>query len=204
MKIFDLNLLMLITFLVILMIDQMQCEQIRRYECSIENNRFSYGYLLGSKDTFANSNVSIMDQEHNKHRVYVSPQVTVDELDYIKWIFIQTKNSYDTYYLKNKQTGEYLCSEDRVQSKSQKRATYLKYVSSDLRKIIKKELGNDCLWKFSRVESETRSIAYLIFNVLYNETLFGGWSKHGRLGRRYVYSWNKTPNLDEFKWAVDC
>jgi hypothetical protein len=156
------------------------------------------------------------------NRIFLGQSVSVRDLDTIKWSLIQLNDMYDTYYLKNKNTGLYLCSmpirtkkmyqnfidskrsihlfgPDNLETYDGRRDT-LVTISEESEEFL-----DNCKWKFERAKSDFESSVYVIWNLQFKEPLYAGnLDTRSVKYRRNVFLLNNIPKNQQFKWIVEC
>jgi hypothetical protein len=172
------------------------------YECLIENNRYPYEYLYAS-----------VSRRSNQNNVFTYQPTKTDDIKKFGWSLISlfNKPDNDLFYMRNLETKEYLCTENKFERKfnvlsafDKKRLVHTWSFEETIEKYNKLILSNECVWRFER--AAPNSNVFFIWNYFYNEPLYAGTYlfKQAR-NKRNVYLRNKTIKTDEFKWTVtDC
>ena len=173
-----------------------------KFECLIENNRYPLEYLYAT-----------LSRRSNQNNVFTYQPTKIDDIKTFGWTLIglKDKSANDLFYMKNIETKEYLCSENKFEKKfnvlstfDKKRLVHTWSVDEKKEKYGHFELSKECVWRFERAEPDSN--VFLIWNHFYNEPLYAGTYlfKQAR-NKRNVYLRNKTIKTDEFKWIVtDC
>jgi hypothetical protein len=158
-------------------------------------------------------NEFLTNDESNE--IFLGQSVSIEDLETIKWSLIQLNDMEDTYYLRNKNTGHYLCSmttrtkkfyQDLIDYKRSKFVYPFVQDHLETHKLVtvsdeSHELLDHCKWIFERAGSDV----YVIWNMHYKEALYGGNLNTGSVKyRRNVLLVNKLPKGEEFKWAIEC
>ncbi len=182
--------------------------QISNPKCLIENSRYENEYLYAGGDT------KIVNTRHTKHTIFSIIDYSIKERDPIKWIFIQLNGSFDTYYLKNEKTHEYMCASSNVIDKgfemlftiTKRRMIYSMKIANDEEKILRNQIPDMCKWQFKQTKSEIGSKLYIIKNVYYQDPIQIGSQLqkiHGKYSRN-IYLKAKQSENDGLKWIVHC
>ena len=159
------------------------------------------------------------------NEIFLGQSVSVQDLDTIKWGLIQLNDMDDTYYLKNKNTGLYLCSMSSRSKKfykdwmDAKRSKFIYTYSQDHLETHEygskhdlvtisgneQDLLDHCKWKFERTESDFESTVYVIWNMYFKEPLYAGnLNTKSVKYRRNVFLFNKIPKGEDFRWIIEC
>ena len=188
---------------------------VEKLECLIENSRYENEYLYAARDpkSSLNTNTSL-NTKQTKHTIFSIFDFSIKEKDPVKWIFIQLNDSFDTYYLKNEKTNEYMCASSNVIDKgfemlfsmTKKRLIYSMKIANDLEKQKRNQISNLCKWQFKQTKSDRGSKSYIIRNVQYKDPI--QIDPHlQRINGKYsrsIYLKAKQSEQDELSWIVHC
>jgi hypothetical protein len=174
------------------------------FECLIENIKQYNEYMCSSTDQWKTSRKNVSTKTPKLHKVYALTAVAVSNMNQLKWELIQVSGTYDTYLMRNKHSGEYLCAS--AMSENKRRLLFASQLSK--RESV---TNNKCKWRYERVIAEKSTKAYVIWNVEYkNEVLladaFKAFKNKRSLSLKPV---TKTFTFlsfypDEYKWIVEC
>ena len=201
-------------FISILFLVGLAKANIHNFECLIENSRYENEYLYAARDPKSSSSNTNPNTKQTKHTIFSIFDFSIKEKDPVKWIFIQLNDSFDTYYLKNEKTNEYMCASSNVIDKgfemlfsmTKKRMIYSMKIANDLEKQKRNQISNLCKWQFKQTKSDRGSKSYIIRNVQYKDPI--QIDPHlQRINGKYsrsIYLKAKQSEQDELSWVVHC
>ena len=162
-------------------------------ECLISNVKYKNEYLYSS-----NYHIKLNGFVYRR-RVYSNSPNIIDQFDQLKWTLIQVNNQSDTFYFKNLEHNEYLCSSDfHIDILNHRRIIILLKLNFDFDKNDKK-----CMWSIKK--SNKDQTRFFIWNKETNEALYSVSDFLITLiNTRPVFTWYKKPDSEKFLWNIFC
>jgi hypothetical protein len=187
------NIHLLVILMILLSTGDLSESTKEQVECLLENNKYS--------DEFLYSN-----------RVNHVFTISFHNMNMLKWTLTQLTGAFDQYTIRYVTTNEYLCATDFFEESLQ-----LQDITND---VIKKRLihtrkmsdkntkiDDDCIWRFERTHTDKGFMAYFIWNVYYNESLYAAsylyLNPNKKLRKTFLLN-KMSKKMNEFKWIPEC